>query len=132
MNGGALIRPRSFWPALMVGLALLAGSLLQTAVAYAAPADRSGVVATAQEADPVGVAGDPGAALGPGGRPRGPLPFARPDLAILVLGVTIVIAAGAGAPLLFRPLRLVPSSTVRAIPEPTLAREQGGVAHAPA
>lgn len=131
MNGAA-IRPRSSWPAL-VGLALFVGSLLQTAVAHAAPADRSGVVATAQEADPLSVAGDPEAALGSGGRPRGPLPFARLDLAILVLGATIVIAAGAGAPLLFRPIRLAPSSVVRAISsEPTMPREQGGMAHAPA
>ncbi|MDQ4069862.1 MAG: hypothetical protein M3203_10405 [Actinomycetota bacterium] len=62
----------------------------------------------------------------------GGLPFARPDLVILVLGGAVVTVAAAGAPLLLRPLRGIPPVFVAAsaASEPLLpAAAQGATAH---
>ena len=64
---------------------------------------------------------------------RGGLPFAPPDLVILILGGAIVTVAAAGAPLLLRPLRAIPPVLVTAaVPSEPLrpASAQGAATHA--
>ena len=87
------IRRRSSSRALLLGLALVVGSLALAAPAQGEPAPGSG-----------GAVEDQAAVVVEAGR-GAVLPFARLDLAILVLGGAVLIMAAASAPLLFRPLR---------------------------
>ena len=114
-------RTRSFSRALLLGLALVMGSLVLAAPAQGEPAPR-----------PRGAAQDQAAIVGDAGRDA-VLPFARLDLAILALGGGVLVMAAASAPLLFRPLRLPAPLFARAATarEPLVAgAEEGSPLHA--
>lgn len=113
------------------GLVLLATLFVPAAPAHARSAPELTHGSAAQQGAGVGFAEDP-ALLGDA-TSRGRLPFAGPDLVILILGGTIVTVAAAGAPLLLRPLRAIPPVLVAATApsEPLLpANAQGAAAHA--
>lgn len=111
--------------------ALLATLLVLAGPAHAHPAHQFSAGSTAQHGAGVAVADDH-AVLGDA-TSRAGLPFARPDLAILVMGGAIVTMAAAGAPLLLRPLRAIPPVFVAstAATEPLLpVTAQGAAARA--
>ncbi len=116
-----------------VGLAFVASSFILATPAQARPVDEARPVATAQQGARAGVAEDH-RILG-NATPREGLPFARPDLAMLVLGGAFVTLVAAGAPLLLHAQRSSPAVFVSAVSasEPRRpAAAQGNAAHAPA
>jgi hypothetical protein len=94
-----------YFPARVLGFLLLAGAFLLVAPASHALAEGSEVWAS-QPTDVVGVAPSQGAALISNPRPAGGLPFARVDVAVLLIGGAIITLVAAAAPFLFGPLRL--------------------------
>ena len=115
------------------GLAFVASSFVLATPAQAGPANEVRPVATAQQGARAGVAEDH-RILG-NATPREGLPFARPDLAMLVLGGALVTLVAAGAPLLLQAQRSSPPVYVSAVSasEPLRpAGAQGTAAHAPA
>ena len=123
---------RPFLKAQLAALALVAGSFVLASAAQALPADEARQVSVAQQGPLVDFAGDH-ALLG--NTARGGLPFARHDLAIMLVGGAIVTVVAAGAPFLLRPRRDVAPAFVTAVTtsEPILpAGGLGAPAHAPA
>jgi hypothetical protein len=123
----------SFVTAALGGLVLLASLLVLAAPAHGRPADELRQSSAAHPGTRVGSAEVP--ILRGEAKSRGGLPFARPDLVILVLGGAIVTVAALGAPLLLRPPRAIPPVFVGAAaqsePRPP-ATVQGAAAHASA
>ena len=83
-----------------VALAFVAGSFILASPAQAQPADQPRQAVAAQQRPLAGMAQDH-RILG-STTPREGLPFARPDLAMLVLGGALVTLVAAGAPLLLQ------------------------------
>lgn len=108
--------------AVLLGLAVIVGSVVFAVPGQAVPAQRSG-----------GETQDQAAIVVDAGR-SAVLPFARLDLAILVLGGAVLTVAATSAPLLFRPLRRTARVGVSgaAASEPFALAEQAGAAHAAA
>ena len=116
-----------------VGLAFVAGSFFLATPAQAGPANEAPPVATAEQGARASVAEDH-RFLGNATSRQG-LPFARPDLAMLVLGGALVTLVAAGAPLLLQAQRSSPPAFASAVSasEPLRpAGAQGNTAHAPA
>jgi hypothetical protein len=125
-------RGGAFLPARILSLALLAGAFLLVAPAPLAFA-QAHEVPPAEAGDVVALAPIHGPALIGNQRPAGGLPFARVDVAILLLGGAVITLAAAAAPFLFGPLRLATPLAIRAASaaEPLVAAaEQAAPAHA--
>ena len=124
--------PRPFLKAQLAALALVAGSFILASAAQALPADEARQVSVAPQGPLVDLTGDH-ALLG--NTTRGGLPFARHDLAILILGGAIVTVVAAGAPFLLRPRRGMAPAFVTAVTASEPILPAGGIAptaHAPA
>ena len=125
---------RASSPARLLGLVLLAGAFLLVVPSPPAFA-QAHEVSAAQPGDVGALAPLHGATLIGNKRPAGGLPFARVDVAILLIGGAVITVAAAAAPFLFGPLRLSTPLAIRAASaaEPLVAAaEQGAPAHVPA
>ena len=113
-------------------LALLATTFMLAVPAHAHSASASAPVPTSDWGARVGFEDD--RVLGSAGTAGPRLPFARPDLTMLVLGGVIVILAAVGAPVLLQPLGGMPPvfATSTIAPDPLLPVSAQAAAHAPA
>ena len=131
-RGGVERWPRPPLKAQLAALALVAGGFILVSAAQALPAEEHRQVSVAQQGPLVDLAGDH-ARLG--NTARGRLPFARHDLAILLVGGAIVTVVAAGAPFLLRPRRGVAPAFATAVTSSAPILPAGGLAptaHAPA
>ena len=117
--------PRPFLKAQLGALALVAGSFIMASAAQAMPAEEPRQVSAAQQGPLVDLAGDH-ALLG--NTVRGGVPFARHDLAILLVGGAIVTVVAAGAPFLLRPRRGVAPAFATAVTSSPPILPAGGLA----
>ncbi len=121
-----------WWRAQLAGVVVVLTTVILAAPAHAASNRQASPVSSADRGALVGLT-DEHPLLGKAMTARGGLPFARPDLSMLVLGGVVVIMAAAGAPLLLRPLRGRPPMFVTgATPSEALVpiSSQGAVARA--
>lgn len=121
-------------PARILGFMLLAGAFLLVAPVSHAFAEGPAVAAS-QATDVVGLDRTHGAALISNQRAPGGLPFARVDVAVLLVGGAIITLVSAAAPFLFGPLRLDRPLAMRAASAATplvAPSEQVAPAHVPA
>ena len=131
-RAGVKTRPRPPLVAQLAALALVGGGFILVSVAQALPAEEHRQVSVAQQGPLVDLAGDH-ALLG--NTARGRLPFARHDLAILLVGGAIVTVVAAGAPFLLRTGRGVAPAFATAVSSSAPILPAGGLAptaHAPA
>lgn len=130
MAGAATPASFAWFLKAQVALAFVAGSFILASPAQAQPADQARQVVPAQHRPLAGLAEDH-RILGRA-TPREGLPFARPDLAMLVLGGALVTLVAAGAPLLLQ-LRSSPpvfATTVSASDPLRPTGAHGSAAHA--
>lgn len=122
----------------MAVLAILATSFALAPAAHATSADRSGEVPAVHPpdvAEVVEIVEERTTALFVDEPAFESLPFARLDLAIMVLGSVILAMAAVGVPLILSPLRFVAPAHIRlrrASGRLSSSGDKGGPAHAPA